>query len=779
MPWNLTRHGAWMIGLVLLASSELQAEKPLDYNRDVRPILSENCFYCHGPDPEHREADLRLDQEEAAKDYAIVPGDLDASEFIARLDADEDMRMPPVHSGKELSAEQISTLRRWVEEGAPYAPHWAYVAPKETTPPEVKQKDWPQSDIDRYLLARMEAEGFAPSPKADKVTLIRRVSFDLTGLPPTPEEVDAFVADDSPDAFEKVVDRLLASDRYGERIAAYWLDLVRFADTVGYHGDQDHAISPYRDYVLDAFNDNMPFDQFTREQLAGDLLPDSSLDQKIATGYNRLLQTTHEGGLQEKEYLAIYAADRVRNVSQVWMGATVGCAQCHTHKYDPYTITDFYRLAAFFADVDEAKHFRLGSNALPTRRPPEMKVLSKRERAELAKLQAELDGLEEDAQEEAKRLKKQIDALNDAARLTMVTESIEPRTMRVLPRGNWLDDSGPIVTPDVPGFLGSVASEDERATRLDLANWLVDVKDGSGALTARVFVNRLWYLMYGVGLSSSLGDFGGQGEPPIHPELLDALAIDFYEHGWDVKRMLKRMVMTSAYQQSSEASDEARQHDPYNRLYTHQSRHRLPAEMIRDNALAVSGLLNLTYGGRSVRPYQPAGYYRNLNFPKRTYHADENEQQWRRGVYVHWQRQFLHPSLKAFDAPSREECTAQRPTSNTPLAALVLLNDPTFVEAAREFATRILTEADTTDQSRFDKAYELALSRQPDADERQVLSQILEQNREIYRQDSAAAAKLLAIGIKPNDDALELAELAAWTQVARVIFNLDEFITRN
>lgn len=768
-----------MIGLVLLASPEAQADKPLDYNRDVRPILSENCFYCHGPDPEHREADLRLDQEEAAKDYAIVPGDLDASEFIARLDADEDMRMPPVHSGKELSAEQISTLRRWVKEGAPYAPHWAYVPPQQTPVPEVQQKDWPQSDIDRYLLARMEAEGFAPAPQADKVTLIRRVSFDLTGLPPTPEEVAAFVADDSPNAFEKVVDRLLASDRYGERIAAYWLDLVRFADTVGYHGDQDHSISPYRDYVLDAFNDNMPFDQFTREQLAGDLLPDSSLDQKIATGYNRLLQTTHEGGLQEKEYLAIYAADRVRNVSQVWMGATVGCAQCHTHKYDPYTITDFYRLAAFFADVDEAKHFRLGSNALPTRRPPEIKVLSKRERAELAQLQAELDGLEEADQEEAKRLKKQIEALNDAARLTMVTESIEPRTMRVLPRGNWLDDSGPIVTPDVPGFLGSVAAEDERATRLDLANWLVDVEDGSGALTARVFVNRLWYLMYGVGLSSSLGDFGGQGEPPVHPELLDALAIDFYEHGWDIKRMVKQMVMTSAYQQSSEATAEARQRDPYNRLYTHQSRHRLPAEMVRDNALAVSGLLNLKYGGRSVKPYQPTGYYRNLNFPQRTYHADENEQQWRRGVYVHWQRQFLHPSLKAFDAPSREECTAQRPTSNTPLAALVLLNDPTYVEAAREFATRILTEADTTDQSRFDKAYELALSRQPDAAERKVLSQILKQNREVYRQDSAAAAMLLAIGIKPNDDALELAELAAWTQVARVIFNLDEFITRN
>lgn len=779
MPWNSIQTFFWTTGIVLLVSCPAWGEKPLDYNRDVRPILSENCFYCHGPDAEHREADLRLDDADSAKASAIVPGDVDASEFFARIVADEEMRMPPVESGKKLTKEQIATLKRWIEEGAPFEQHWAYIPPKPSPTPDVKQQDWPQSEIDYYLLNKMEAAGFSPAEAADKVTLLRRVTFDLTGLPPTWEEVQAFVADESPDAFEKVVDRLLASDRYGERMAAYWLDLVRFADTVGYHGDQDHSISPYRDYVLDAFNDNMPFDQFTREQLAGDLLPGSTIDQKIATGYNRLLQTTHEGGLQEKEYLAIYAADRVRNVSQVWMGATVGCAQCHTHKYDPYTITDFYSLAAFFADVDEAKHFKLGSNALPTKRPPELKVLSKRERAERDKLQAELDQLSSESTDEVKRLQQQIDALNKSARLTMVTESIEPRTMRVLPRGNWLDDSGEIVSPAVPVFLGAIETENKRASRLDLANWLVDTKQGSGALTSRVFVNRLWYLFYGVGLSSSLGDFGGQGEPPVHPELLDHLAIDFYEHDWDVKRMVKQMVMTAAYQQSSQASAAARERDPYNRLYTHQLRHRLSAEMIRDNALAVSGLLNLEYGGPSVKPYQPAGYYRNLNFPQRTYHADENEQQWRRGVYVHWQRQFVHPSLMAFDAPSREECTVQRPTSNTPLAALALLNDPTYIEAAREFATRILTQESDSDQARLDTAFELALSRRPDPAEAQILMQILNDNRQIYRQDTDAAAKLLAIGLKPTDDTVELAELAAWTQAARVIFNLDEFITRN
>lgn len=776
----LYRAFAFLAAMFLVTLGHVaMAEKPLNYNRDVRPILSENCFYCHGPDPEHRKADLRVDVEEAAKDYAIVPGDLESSEFYQRIITDPDSRMPPVESGKKLSAKDIATLKRWIKEGAQYEKHWAYVPPKSHPVPEVDAKDWPESDIDRFLLAKMESEGLKPSPAADKVTLLRRVTFDLTGLPPTVEEVEVFLNDQSPDAYENVVDRLLASDRYGERMAIYWLDLVRFADTVGYHGDQDHNISPYRDYVLDAFNDNLTFDQFTREQLAGDLLPDRSTDQKIASGYNRLLQTTHEGGLQEKEYLAIYAADRVRNVSQVWMGATVGCAQCHTHKYDPYTISDFYSLAAFFADVDEAQHFKVGTNALPTKRPPEIKVLSQRERTRLAELQAELAEVSSDDPTETERLQKQIDDLNKSARLTMVTEAIKPRQMRVLPRGNWLDDSGEIVTAAIPTFLGNIEAEQDRATRLDLANWLTDPQHGSGGLTARVFANRLWYLFYGVGLSASLGDFGGQGEPPVHPELLDHLAIEFYQNGWDIKHLVKQMVMTAAYKQSSFANAAIRERDPYNRFYSHQMRHRLPAEMIRDNALAVSGLLNLEYGGASVKPYQPDGYYRHLNFPQRKYHEDKNQQQWRRGVYVHWQRQFLHPSLKAFDAPSREECTVQRPRSNTPLAALALLNDPTYIEAAREFATRILSSESADDEARLNQAYLLALSRSPDSDEKQVLSQILNENREIYRNDTKAAAKLLNVGLKPSDDAIEVAELAAWTQVARVIFNLDEFITRN
>src|SRR5262249_25229099 len=369
-------------------------------------------------------------------------------------------------------------------------------------------------------------------------------------------EVDAFVADNDPKAVEKLVDRLLASEPDGERMAMYWLAPARYADTVGSHGDQDHHASPYRDYVIDAFNDNMPFDRFTREQLAGDLLPNPTVDQKIATCYNRLLQTSHEGGVQPKEYIAIYAADRVRNLSAVGMGATVGCAQCHDHKFDPYTSRDFYSLAAFFADVDEEKHLRgAGTDTVPTRRPPEIPVHTKRERQRLADLDARIVELEKQpADDEQKKqladLTKQRDALRKATRLVMVTQAVTPRTVRVLPRGNWLDDSGPVVEPAVPEFLGKLPVAG-RATRLDLANWLTDAKAGAGGLTAGVFVNRLWYLFFGVGLSKSLDDFGGQGESPVHPELLDTLAVEFVESGWDVKHMVKLILTSRAYRQAS------------------------------------------------------------------------------------------------------------------------------------------------------------------------------------------------------------------------------------
>ena len=557
--------------------------------------------------------------------------------------------------------------------------------------------NWPLNWTDRFILARLEKEKLKPSPEADQVTLVRRLYFDLIGLPPTPEEVEAFVSSKDPQAYEKLVDQLLASEHFGERMAIYWLDLVRYADTVGYHGDQDHHASPYRDYVIDAFNRNVPFDRFTREQLAGDLLPNSGVDQKIASCYNRLLQTSHEGGVQPKEYLAIYHADRVRNLSAVWMGATVGCAECHNHKFDPYTARDFTALGAFFADVDEEKHLRGGgTDTVPTKRPPEIPVHTRRERERLAELDKRIALLEKQGGEAAELagLKKERDALQKDRRLVMVTQAVTPRTVRVLPRGNWLDDSGEVVQPAVPEFLGKLNVGDRRANRLDLANWLTDAEgrrrraDGAGVRQSAV-VSLLWRRTV-----EEPGRLRRSGRAAGPPGVARQPRRRVREPNWDVKRIVRLLVTSRAYRQSSLEPPALRETDPENRLYARQSRSRLPAEVIRDNALSLAGLLVLDVGGGPAKPYQPVGYYRHLNFPKREYQADKDSQQWRRGVYTHWQRQFLHPMLRAFDAPSREECTTQRPRSNTPLAALVLLNDPTFVEAARVFAQRVMTKGD-------------------------------------------------------------------------------------
>ena len=764
--------------------------REIRFSTDVRPLLSDRCFHCHGPDEESREAELRLDVVPKA-DHIVVPGEPSESELLRRVaSTDPDEQMPPPGHSKPLTKDEVNLLRRWIEGGGKWSAHWAYEKPVRTYIEETitdKSSSW----IDEFIALRLKEKDLQLSPEADRVTLIRRVSFDLTGLPPTPEEVDAFVNDSSENAWEKVVDRLLASDEHGERMATYWLDLVRYADTVGYHGDQDHSISPYRDWVIDAFIENMPFDRFTAEQLAGDLVEGSGIDQKIASGYNRLLQTTHEGGLQPREYLAIYAADRIRNLSEVWMGGTMGCCQCHNHKFDPYTIEDFYSMGAFFADLDEAKHFKSGGNSLPTKREPELVVLTRRERKRIDELKLEISGIKVAAQHVGKqpadqssvdvaiaKLQKEIETIEKAARRTMISASIEPRTMRVLPRGNWLDDSGPVVMSAIPKFLGKLETGDQRATRLDLANWLTDAENGNGLLTARVFANRFWYLLFGEGIARNLTDFGGQGEPPSHPELLDNLAVEFVESGWNVRHMLKLIAMSKAYRQTSIVSDQLRKNDPENRLFSRQTRFRLPAEAVRDNALFISGLLVQKIGGPSVKPYQPAGYYRHLNFPTRRYAQHNDERQWRRGLYVHWQRQFLHPMLKAFDAPRREECTAQRPRSNTPLASLTLLNDPTFVETARAFATRIINSGEG-DDARLDVAFRLAVSRTPDDFERRLLTQLLVESRDQFTSNEVSARTLISTGVSPRAENISVTEHAAWTTVARAILTLGETTTRN
>ncbi len=1001
-----------MKSLVVLALSSLcpigsaLAENEIRFNRDIRPILSENCFFCHGPDKNARQAGLRLDRREAALESgAIQPGNPEAGKLAARIRTNEPaLRMPPVWSGKALTEEQKGLLLRWVAQGAEYEPHWAYIRPSRPKAP-----DGPRA-VDFLIEKELHRRGLQPVGEADRRTLAQRVSADLTGLPVTPEVAEHFAKDRDPEAYQKLVDRFLSSPHFGERMAVHWLDLVRYADTSGFHSDGNISVSPYRDYVIRAFNDNLPFDQFTREQLAGDLLPDASEWQRVASAYNRLNRMTNEGGAQEKEYLAKYAADRVRNVSIVWLGSTLGCAECHDHKFDPFTTKDFYQMAAFFADVeekgvyginfgasvrvpsaeaieslekidlrlkelredgrgelptdsanlvrfaeylsDQLKRWRVltpsrvwgncdhpeiegcenyeirleeggfvqlvpnegkkvrgavqqvrsrdhggettalllevfasetfeefflsefrvqvlsgnedlivvpietllpdqekpgsmlretqddshqtGWGGRPTQEQPRRAVFVLEEPLNLKQDESLLvtmtyngihgekvagrlrlsvtnsafpeippsgdlaNALRQEtgpAQTQSRALKKafveitenkphwrEIRALErrkktllDLADECLVTQAVDaPRVVRVLPRGNWMDDSGEIVKPQAPHFLAPIVTHGNRLTRLALANWLVDLKN---PLTARVFVNRIWELFFGTGLSKALEDLGSRGESPVNQELLDCLAVEFVQSGWDMKHIIRTIVLSQTYRRSSEATPELLAVDPYNRLLGRQSARRLEAEFIRDQALAVSGLMSPTIGGRSVRPYQPAGYYQELNFPKREYRPDLDANQFRRGLYTHWQRTFLHPSLMAFDAPSREECTAERTVSNTPLQSLVLLNDPTYVEAAKAFAVRLLTGR-KDDIGRLDFAFLAAFSRPSKPRERAVLLRLLESARRRFRKEPERAEKLLGTGISPVPSDLDSTEVAAWTSVARALFNKHEFVVR-
>lgn len=792
LKWNwLACRGVASVALVAFSCiSACHAADVPTYNRDVRPILSNKCFACHGPDSGNRAAELRLDTEEGAHEWAVVPGAADESEIIVRVTSDDpDLQMPPLEAKKpRLTDQEIDTLRRWIDAGAKYEPHWAYTAPVRSDPPAVKQSQWVRNEIDRFILARLEADGIAPSPEADRATLVRRLYFDLTGLPPTVAQIDEFLNDAAPDAYERLVDRLLAAESYGERMASWWFDLVRYASTVGYHGDQDHRIAPYRDYVIKSFNENLPFDQFTIEQLAGDLLPNPTMWQRVASGYNRLLQTTHEGGAQDGEYRAKHLSDRVRNVSETWLAASIGCAECHDHKFDPYTAEDFYSLGAIFADVDHFGSFeKVSKNTTPTERPPEMLAATLPTARKLADVDAKIAEIEksltgvidakwESRQKQLAKLRKQRADLEAEFEPTMITEAVAPREVRILPRGNWMDSSGKVVTPRVPAFMRQIETDGRRVNRLDLAKWIVSPDQ---PLSARVVANRLWQRLFGVGLSKSVIDLGSQGEWPAHEELLDWLAVDFMESGWDVKRLMRQMVTSAAYRQSSLPRPELEAADPENRLLARQSRFRLDAEQIRDNALAVSGLLVMQTGGGVSRPYQPAGYYAPLNFPEREYQATLDREQFRRSVYAHWQRQFLHPWLLAFDAPTREECTAQRPISNTPSAALVLLNDPSFVEAARVLASRILNAGGSTDGGRLEWAWRTVAGRPASIEEVALLQQLLEKHRDHYASHAADAEALLKVGVTPRDEKLDAAELAAWTSVSRALLNLNETISRN
>jgi hypothetical protein len=1054
--------------------------------------MSDTCFRCHGPDSVARKADMRLDiREEAIKPTRagrtpIVPGAPDKSEVIARIFSTGASVMPPRSAHKELTEAQKDAIRRWVAAGAVYERHWSYQPVKRPMVPTVANSSRIRNPIDNFIQDRLRREGLTPSTEADKRTLLRRVTFDLTGLLPTTEETREFLADASSDAYNKVVDRLLSSPRYAEQRTMHWLDAVRYGDTAGFHGDNPIPAWPYRDYVLQAFLKNRPFDEITREQIAGDLLPNATVEQRVASAYNRLNRTSAEGGLQPKEYLAKYGADRVRTVSAVWLGSTLGCAECHDHRFDPFLAKDFYAMKAFFADIQETglvpdRGARAGGAklALPTEaQKAELAALDKKvaaarlrledaaaaraadeearetdlnkrwhagqlawtwqrpiaaralngatltiydkepiesnfyldgslktdtkpgdglvvagganpdretyvvtfkpgagawrqlglevvqdeslpgaryargaDRFLLSEVEAEVveggqparrlsfvmamvndtppavsatndpgmpplaaidgnaktawgvrfgearnpflavrfaealhatadttivvtmrhdselrravigrfrfalsadafawpptgtsgtrarsrdlsgrttwaSGLSEDVMRALRRPAEDRDevertavreylifsnpaladlyrdvqlleterGLLDASIPSVVTTvSTDPMPTRILPRGNWMDDSAPIVEPAIPRFLGALDTRGERATRLDLANWLVS---RDNPLTARTFVNRTWRELFGTGLSKVVDDLGSQGESPTHPELLDWLASEFMER-WDVKHIMRLIVMSHTYRQSSlpdtalvrrssPADLAPAERDPENRLLARQNRFRIDAENVRDVILQAAGLLSGKFGGPSVNPIEPPGYLGALNFPKREYSASHGEDLYRRGLYTTWQRTYLHPSLLNFDAPTREECTVSRSISNTPLQALDLLNDPIYVEAARVFAQNAGASGGARGVPGFDAqlgwVFERALNRPPTDEERSILRRLYDRNLKRFTADPASARAFVAEGEMPPPSSTssgQIIRLAAMATITRAVLNLHEMITRN
>jgi mono/diheme cytochrome c family protein len=823
MPSSLRRWLALLGAVLLVALPAVRAADPapVEFNRGIRPILSDNCFSCHGPDRAKRKAKLRLDTEEGAfadlgGRRALVPGDPARSELIARVTAeDETERMPPPASGRKLTPHQIELLRRWVEQGARWQKHWAFLPPRRPELPAVRNEQWVRNPIDAFVLARLEREGLAPSLEPEKTTLIRRVSLDLTGLPPTPAEVDAFLADASPDAYEKLVDRLLASPRYGEHMAVEWLDAARYADTNGYQGDNTRTLWPWRDWLINALNRNMPFDQFTVEQIAGDLLPGATREQRIATGLQRNHMINGEGGRIAEESRVDYVVDRVDTTATVWLGLTLGCCRCHDHKYDPFTQKEYYQLFAYFNNVAESGGVDRGGNAAPvlalptedqTKRQAELtKAVSEQDR-ELKKIDGKHPPTPEQWQRQAvaglartpvplaailalpdnvltslperepifkKRdeARKALDAVNRSIVQTMVMEERQPpRETFVLIRGQY-DKYGEKVGPGVPALLAPLP-DGAPGNRLGLAKWLVDP---ANPLTARVTVNRAWQHFFGTGLVKTTEDFGVQGEAPSHLELLDWLAVEFRESGWDVKALHRRIVTSATYRQASRLTPALRERDPDNRLLARGPRLRLSSFALRDQALAVSGLLVEKVGGPPVKPYQPPGIWEEMSFGKTKYVQDHGEGLYRRSLYTFWRRAV--PPTTMFDTASRQVCTVRPSRTNTPLHALILLNDVTFVEAARVLAQRLLTERGN-DEERITLLFRLATARKPGDTEMQVMTQALERLRKQYGADRDAALKLVSTGEAPRKTDFDVVEHAAYTGLASMVLNLDEAISK-
>ncbi len=774
----------WLLGQALLVCAA-EPDETVEFERDIRPILSANCFACHGPDANKREAELRLDTREGAHSV-LEPGESAKSELFRRISSDDpDERMPPPETKRELSAKQVALLKKWIDQGAAWGEHWAFASLKRPGVPvlNAQQSAVIRNAIDAFVQARLVDEKLNASPEAARHTLIRRVTLDLTGLPPTPEEVDPFLADRAPGAYERVVDRLLASPAFGQRMAWDWLDAARYADSNGYQGDGERTMWPWRDWVVGALNENLPYDDFTVWQLAGDLLSGATFEQRLATGFCRNHMINGEGGRIPEENRVDYVMDMSETMSTVWLGLTMTCCRCHDHKYDPLTQHDYYRMFAFFnqTPVDGG-----GGNA---QTPPVLAAPTAEQRRQIEALERELAQLDANGgqsesdpkqiEEQRKQKQQQLDGLRKSlAKVMIMADRPDPRKTFMLDRGLY-NKPGEEVTAAVPAMLPPLPA-DAPPNRLALARWLVASEN---PLTARVTVNRLWQQLFGVGLVKTTEDFGVQGEIPIHQELLDWLAVELRDNGWDVKQILRLIVTSHTYRQSSKniaAADGSTaslyELDPENRLLARGPRMRLPSWMLRDQALAASGLLVNEIGGPPVNGYQPPGIWEEATFGNKKYSQDHGQSLYRRSLYTFWRR-IIAPTM-FFDNASRQVCTVKLFRTNTPLHALLTLNDVTYVEAARALAERVLRDEADSDKQRLDLVFRRLLARVPTDQERTILLGGLARSREQFQQDNTAAEQLLAVGESKRDDGLDAAEHAAWTTLCLAIFNLDEALTK-
>ncbi len=746
----------------VISSSSIAKAIPdkIDFNFHVKPILSDRCFTCHGPDENARKENLRFDTKEGAfaalgknKDhYAIIPNDAENSTLIQRIFSEDPAEiMPTPESNLTLTNYEKGILKKWIEQGAEWKEHWSFLPIKNSEIPEVS-KGKINNPIDNFVLAKLNAQNLTSMGMATKAQLIRRVTFDLTGLPPTLEEIDNFKKDKSPDAYEKVVDRLLQTDAYAETMTTNWLDLARYADSHGYQDDLERIMFPWRDWVIHAFKKNMPYDQFVTWQLAGDLLPNPTREQIIATAFNRNHKITQEGGVIPEEYRVEYVSDRTQTFGTAFLGLTFECAKCHDHKYDAIQQKDYFSLFSFFNNVPEEGLIE-PYGAIPK---PYIK-LTKKEIEETLTFINNLDTIEE-------------------IPLMVMEEMPQKRQAHILNRGAYDQPTTP-VNPEMPK---SILAFDEKFSkdRLGLSNWLFSKEN---PLTARVTVNRLWQQCFGKGIVATPDDFGNQGSLPTHPELLDWLATELMNNNWDLKASLKTMVMSATYQQSSKVTEELLEIDPENDLLARASRQRLSAEMIRDHALATSGLLDRTVGGPSVKPYQPDGLWAETigggGGSLAKYIQDKGSKIYRRSIYTFWKRTVPPPSMMTFDATTRDVCTVKRSTTSTPLQALVMLNDPQIVEASRVLAYHSI-EKENDLEKRIGLMFRLATSREITSDELNNLSSFFNEEKSRFEKSPTAAKELLQIGEYPQRELLKEPEMAAYTIIANVIFNLDETITK-